>query len=437
MAALLASRQAAAQPLFDPRSDYLYDLDEMTGEHVSVEVDESGFLWPGGRGETALLELRLRKSRGQEPAIRMRGPGGEAVQFFEKGAQGVRLLDLSRVVDNTGPGSDGAAVRIGLVSEGATWQTGATRLHLFSNPEVRARRLLVVAPHPDDAEIAAFGVYLSGDSDVVTVTAGDAGGWNFDSLVSEEGEHYRLKGWVRTWDSIMVPYFGGVAPGRARNLGFYDATLGALWERRPDAVQPPLAKIDSPEYYRLLNVDPVLKARPFSSTWEGLVGDLLSELERVEPLTVVAPHPLLDRHRDHQFATIALIEAVERWSGECELYLYTNHAVNNEAFPLGPRAGMTGLPPWSGGDLFVERIYSHQLSSGEANLKLLALEAMHDLRPFDPRDGTVEKANRKEVLEARRFDYFRRGPRPNELFFVLDEEGAGRLREAFLERLAR
>ena len=125
--------------------------------------------------------------------------------------------------------------------------------------------------------------------------------------------------WVRTWDSITVPFFGGVAPGRARNLGFYDATLGALWDRRPEEVPPPLAKIDRPDYYRRLNVDPVLKARPFSSTWEGLVGDLLAELERVEPLTVVAPHPFLDRHRDHQFATIALIEAVERAGCTCHI----------------------------------------------------------------------------------------------------------------------
>ena len=157
LAALLASRQAAAQPLFDPRSDYLYDLDEMTGEHVSVELAESGFEWPGCRGETVFLELRLRKSRGREPAIRIQGPAGQSVQFFEKGAQGVRFLDLSRVVDSVVPGnivpgktaaeSNGAGVRIGLLSQGATWHTGAATLHVFSNPDLHRRRLLVLAPH--------------------------------------------------------------------------------------------------------------------------------------------------------------------------------------------------------------------------------------------------------------------------------------------------
>ena len=35
-------------------------------------------------------------------------------------------------------------------------------------------RVLVVAPHPDDAEIAAFGFYADTRAMVVTVTAGDA-----------------------------------------------------------------------------------------------------------------------------------------------------------------------------------------------------------------------------------------------------------------------
>ena len=93
---------------------------------------------------------------------------------------------------------------------------------------------------------------------------------------------------------------------------------------------------------------------------------------------------------------------------------------------------MTGLPPWSGGDIFAERIYSHQLSPDESSLKLLALEAMHDLRPFDLRDGRLRELPRRERKRAERYDYFRRGPRPNEIFFVVSKASAIRLREAFL-----
>ena len=163
------------------------------------------------------------------------------------------------------------------------------------------------------------------------MTSGDAGEQGLASLFPERGEHYRVKGWIRTWDSITVPFFGGVAPGRARNLGYYDATLGRLYRVRPLAIEPLLAALERPGFYRELNVDPVLRARPFAATWPSLVADLGAELERVRPRVVVAPHPLLDRHRDHQFTSIALLEAMEAWAGDCELWLYTNHAIENES----------------------------------------------------------------------------------------------------------
>jgi hypothetical protein len=243
-----------------------------------------------------------------------------------------------------------------------------------------------------------------------------------------------MKGWIRTWDSITVPFFGGVPPGRARNLGYYDATLGRLWGARPDAASPLLATLDRPGHYRELNVDPVLKQRPFSGTWSSLVGDLRAELERVGPSVVVAAHPLLDRHRDHRFATFALLQALETWPGECELWLFTNHAVENESWPLGPRDAMTGLPPWSGGELYFSRIYSHPLDEATRDRKLVALETMHDLRPFDLRDGSRPEPSERERIEDVRYDYFRRAPRPNELFFVLTRDDASRLRTALLDR---
>lgn len=426
----LCSELAFGQDLepFDEKADYDYGLEAFNGAHVEVALDRAGFTWPeGGRGETVLLEIRIQRSRSDSPSIEARGGGAASSQHFEKGARGRRFLDLSRQARRVRAGD-----RVELRSNNIRWQIGPTALHFFANPEVADRRVLVIAPHPDDAEIAAFGVYRAARADVVTVTSGDAGGQKFEALFPDSGEHYRLKGWIRTWDSITVPFFGGIEPGRARNLGFYDATLGRMWAVQPEAVEPPLAVLEDPGFYRSLNVDETLRARPFDSTWKGLVGDLLAELERVRPEIVLAAHPLLDRHRDHQFATIALIEALEKWSGPCELYLYTNHAIHNEAFPLGPRQAMTGLPPWPGGELFAHRIYSHQLSPHEQDLKLVALEAMHDLRPFDLRDGSFEEPSRRDRRRAEKVDYFRRGPRPNEIFFVVSKASAIRLREAFL-----
>jgi LmbE family N-acetylglucosaminyl deacetylase len=422
---------------FDPRADYEYDLAATARETTTVEIGERGFVWPSDfAGDTALLEIELERARGESPALRLRHAGVEVLQVFENGARGRRFVDVSPLLRAATP----AGATVDLEADGVRLEEGgAARLFAYDNPAVAGLRVLVIAPHPDDAEIAAFGVYSRADADVVTVTSGDAGEQGFKALFPERGEHYRMKGWIRTWDSITVPFFGGVAPGRARNLGFYDATLARLWVDRPAPVTPLLAALERPDYYRRLNVDTEILSRPFAPTWPGLVSDLGAELDRVRPRVVVAPHPLLDRHRDHQYTAVALLEALEGWEGECELWLYTNHAIENEAWPLGPRDAMSGLPPWRGGDLFFSRIYSHPLEASERNRKLVALEAMHDLRPFDLRDDAASaqretRAAARQREQERRYDYFRRSPRPNELFFVLTRSDAARLRAYVIEK---
>lgn len=425
---VLVVTAVAQRPHFDPQHDYAYNLADTNAVATSVELDDHGFTWPGElkHGDTALLEITVLETTGEQPRITVTQDAVSLHQVFEQNARGRRFLDISPLLGIHGG-------RVSLKGEGVKWQAGQAKIFAYNNPPLAGRRVLVLAPHPDDAEIAAFGVYRQTGADIITVTSGDAGGENFKALFTEPAEHYRVKGWIRTWDSISVPFYGGVYPGRARNLGFYDATLKRLQAAPTVALPPLMAKLPDPAYYRRLNVDAALRDRPFTGTWEGLVADLVWELKRVRPEVIVAPHPMLDNHADHQFATIALIDALERWKGKCELYLYTNHGLENEAFPLGDRDAMTGLPAWSGKNLFFQRIYSHPVSSGEQKLKLVALEEMHDLRAFDLRDG-MPAASEAERESWKTYDYYRRGPRPNELFFVVTREEAVRLRAAFLAR---
>lgn len=362
---------------------------------------------------------------GPAPEIKAARGGVTARQVFEANAKGRRFVDVSPLLGATGG-------RVELTGVDAAWPPGTARLFFYQNPEPAGRRVLVLAPHPDDAEIAAFALYRRTGADVVTVTSGDAGGDNFRVLFPDRPEHYRMKGWMRTWDSISVPFYGGIFPGKARNLGYYDGLLRRMHAEPAVAMRPLIAQLGDPGYYRSLNVDARLRARPFKGTWQALVDDLAWELRRVRPAVIVAPHPLLDAHSDHQFATIALIEALAKWRGKCELYLYTNHALENEAWPLGDRDAMSGLPPSSRADLFFRRIYSHPVTPAEQKLKLVALEAMHDLRAFDLRDGAP--VSEADLKSWKLHDYYRRAPRPNELFFVLTREDAFRLREAFLSR---
>ena len=158
---------------------------------------------------------------------------------------------------------------------------------------------------------------------------------------------------------------------------------------------------------------------------------------------VVAPHPFLDAHWDHQFTTVALIEALERVPelGPA-LLLYTNHPITREIYPFGPRDGMASLLPWFGEELELESLYSHPLSEEQQRRKLIALEAMHDLRRFELGRRTTWGRHFKQLIAATGrsltpgkppdYSYFRRAGRPNEIFFVLSVEAARAMKERFL-----
>lgn len=418
----------AQRPRFNPAQDYGYDLASTRAEVAEVNLDETGFAWPRVRADadTIWLELSVRAAESGTPEITAVRGAAQVRQFFEEKARGRRFLDLSPLGAVEGE-------RVLLAGKGVAWTPGRARLFLYRNPPLVGKRVLVLATHPDDAEIAAFGMYRHTGADVVTVTAGDSGWENFKALYAEPGEHYRIKGMLRTWNSIAAPFYGGVMPGQARNLGYYNGRLAEM-RLEPGKEYPPLrAKLDDPAHYRRLNVDAALRDRPFRSSWENLVGDLAWELQRVRPEVIVTPHPLLDSHLEHQLTTIALVEALGRWGGACELYLYTNHGMTNESFPLGDREAMTGLPAWASPDLFFSRLCSHPLTEEDRRLKLVALESQHDLRAFDLRDGTDPLGPSKR-LSLQRNDYYRRGPRPVELFFVATREDAVRLRDYWLSQ---
>lgn len=426
-------------------SSHDYALDGRGGERFDVRLGRGGFNWPtaatGREESTAVLEVVVHTRPtfpGFAPVIETRIADRVQLQAFGRRASGRRYLILPP------PGActpEGAAVS--MTGRRIRWRPGPTRLFLFQNPRIGPdTRVLVVAPHPDDAEIAAFALYAASDSVVLTLTAGDAGGRTWGRLFPQDHEHYRIKGQIRTWDSITVPRLGGVLPHRARNLGYYDGTLASMYWAQPESVEPRLARLPDPAHYRRLNVDPELRERRFEASWPALRADLAREVDRVAPAVIAAPNPLLDPHADHAFATVALIEALERrrWAGRLLLYAVVR------PHPPGPSTAVAGLPPWPGGELPFRSVFSWPLSEHTRRIKALALEAMHDIRRFDdravlPSTGPVPGATLGERLRARgpeirsvfgRSHLLRIGARPNELFLVLDLEDAGRLKDRFL-----
>ena len=353
-------------------------------------------------------------------------------QYFKAGEAGPRWLNLSHLRDAAVAGS-----RITLRSEGVLLGTGTTALRLFATAPDLSQTVLVLAPHPDDAEIAAFALYATSPATVVTVTAGNAGSATYEAVFGENqtAEQYHFKGRIRVIDSITVPWQGGVPPDRAANLGYFDARLGTMFES-PEAVVPemygPNTDIDQ---YRQYNVSRLVDRGPRESSWRNLVADLEALLRRVSPAVIAAPHPQLDTHRDHQFTTVALVEAMQRWRRDVTLLLYTNHADNNR-YPYGPAGTLVSLPPTTQ-PVVLDRVYSLPVSAELQRNKLFALESMHDLRYTPTRQYQLALGDGRTVVPETTgsgpdITYLRRGPRPNELFFVYDRDTVGPMIDAFL-----
>lgn len=412
---------------YEVDDDYRFEFAERHLARMTVPVSREGIVLPetDADWDTALLAIRVSSTlSGQwfEPSISMYSEAyGEHHQFFERGARGIRYLTL--------PDTLRAGEPITLQGHHLSWDPQSGELLLLRHPRMSGRKTLVLAPHPDDAEIAAFGFYADHDTHVATVSAGNYVDGLYQQIVEDPAEQDRLRGEVRTWDSLVVPLWGGVSVERTVNFGFLTGTLEALHLAEVSPISPIPPGSDLPPPFRRGNVHRLLAGRAGESSWSGLVQDIETLLATVRPEIVVAPHPALDAAADHRFTTLALLEALERLDDrKVILLLYTNHHVWTEYFPFGPSSSLVTLPPWFDTEAPFASVYFHPLDEKRQIQKLFALGAMHDLRA-PPRTiaggpaGRLGRHLRALFSQLRRdpigsYSYFRRAVRPNELFFV-------------------
>jgi LmbE family N-acetylglucosaminyl deacetylase len=277
---------------------------------------------------------------------------------------------------------------------------------------------------------------------VVTVTSGNAGSATYEAVFGENqtAEQYHFKGRIRVIDSITVPWQGGVPPERALNMGYFDARLGEM-HSKPTAVVPEMYGPNTDiGVYRQYNFSPLLPKRARQSTWRNLVDDIETLLRRVNPTVIAAPHPQLDSHRDHQFTTVALVEALARWRKNVTLLLYTNHADNNR-YPYGPAGTLMSLPAITR-PVGLDRVFSLPVSAGMQRDKLFALESMHDLRYSPTRQYQLARSDSRALTPEKQgpepdITYLRRGPRSNELFYVYDQNTIRPMIDTFLDSVQR
>jgi LmbE family N-acetylglucosaminyl deacetylase len=374
-----------------------------------------------GAADTLLLGLRV-AARGATPRVRVRAAGLQIEQYLDAQAHGLRWLNLTSLRK-----AIGKSVTLEIETEDLTITSGQANLRMFENHLPFERGVLILAPHPDDAEIAAFGLYAghAAETYIVTVTSGNAGPQNYRANFPIEAEHFQFKGFQRAIDSVTVPWQGGVPPERCYNLGYFDARLITMHAEPSAAIPEMYSDNRDVALYRRANLAKLLPNSSRMNSWQNLVADLAQLFTATNPALIVMPHPLLDTHLDHQFVAVAAAEALAQYTKPVTFLLYTNHAGNN-LYPYGPAGTTVSLPPWSASDLPVQGLYALPIDAGMQRRKLFALDSMHDLRL--PPDEQKQCATQPLTItddspRNESMDYFRRGPRAEELFFVFDRAG--------------
>ena len=368
---------------YNPRQDYQY---RFSSEHVSqwtVSLTNGRILLPGNLADysTAFLELNVHytlKGLFEQPEVLMTGGNDTLRQTLECRVKGIRYLNISQLLKPT-------AKEIRLTFDGCRCRNASVRLIAYKNLDPSKERLLILSPHPDDAEIAAYGLYAANAPDcfIATITAGDAGSMRYDELFSDSIRQYLEKGKIRVWNSLTVPQLAGIPAEQAINLGYFDASLSTMHDDTLVLGSSRYLHTTDIRLFRSSNCHHLPASMTPASSWRSLVNDLGWLLRTIQPTIIVSTYPAIDYHKDHKYTTVALLQAMKEFQYDnCQLWLYTNHYPLTKMYPDGPTGSQISLPPRFGKKpIYFDQLESFPLSPLLQAQKTLALDAMNDLRP--------------------------------------------------------
>jgi LmbE family N-acetylglucosaminyl deacetylase len=427
---------------YDVEADYNYDFapDSNTLNRINVKVYKDHFLLPktSGDWDTGLLRINVSSSflgKFFSPYVEVACEGKHYKQYFEHGARGVRYINFSHIANTN-------STRVTITGHHLSWDVQENELLLFNNPRIADKKILVIAPHPDDAEVAAFGLYSYKNSRIVSITDGSTGSAKYEKYFFSDDKNtsYGLIAKLRVIDSLTVPAIGGVGQQNCSNLAYYSETLEEMCAYPDKDVKNRHTTVADDMSLRKLNITQLpYNARP---NWLSLVNDITHVLNVFQPDIIVTPHPLLDTNLDHQHSTLALFEAIKKTnlSRKGKFYFYSNHYILGRGYQYGDQGSLTTLPPHFS-KLGFSSIYSHELTKRIQMEKLFALDSMHDLRPL-PYKVNISfldyLSNTAHVLieylrNGSEFDlsYYRKSIKSNELFFVYPFSDASEIYSAY------
>ena len=399
---------------YAPGEDYHY--------RFSADAEVAGVRFEGGRlrvdqplasDATLVLAIKIKSNwlgRFLDPNIEFAGDR----QTFERGVNGLRYLNLS--------GSDLSDLQL----RGRHCRVlGTPRLWAWTHPDYRAQRVMVIAPHADDAELAAFGLYSQAEKPwIVTLTAGEIEAEHYQQMGLGPAEASRIKGRLRAWDSIAVPRWAGVPEAHCVQLGYFCLQLPTMRATPDQPVGSREADLSDIRLFRQFNPFPLPADQDGLPTWNNLLADLRQLLLTARPDVIVLPHPIIDPHPDHICAQQAVVEALQELDWQPSTVLgYANHLHDNDRWPMGDAGTGIALPP-----LFDATQELHPcslpLTVAQQRDKAMALGMMHDLQPPPPFKRRVRRWLQRVLAGRARSPYgenefFRKAVRRHELFWRL------------------
>lgn len=407
---------------YSPEDDYRYRFPEHV-QRLSAQITDGCLQLTEEPAEelqlhsaTLIAKIHIssdRLGRWFDPSVSV----GSDRQTFERGAQGIRYINLTGQAD--------ALISQGLALEGRFCTVAeAVQLYVFEQSSPVSEKVMILAPHADDAELAAFGLYSSTENvSIVTLTQGEIEAQHYQRLGLTQQQAAQLKGRLRSWDSIAIALWGGVPQANCVQLGYYCMQLANM-AKQPDM---PFGSIESGETHtsnmRQHNSLDLPADETGLPTWNNLVADLAACLMHFKPDVVVMPHPELDPHSDHIATGQAFYEALEHsdWRPQ-RLFLYANHLHDNDRWPMGNANTGVPLPP-AMVELPADELFSYVLDEQLQLDKAMALLMEHDLQTPPPLKRRLRRMI-QQLLTGRRWpktgenEFLRKAVRKHELFWV-------------------
>ena len=396
--------------------DYDYNLEKnflediINDSNISLQTDIKLY-------DTLFLKIHLSLnyfSYFSKPYIEIEG----IKHYFEYGASGIRYINISHITSNS----------LQLILKNITLKEEKFSLYAYNNTISNNTKILILAPHADDAEIAAFGLYKSSNNiTIVTTTAGENGNSHYTDVYNKDKTKQAIKkAHLRVFDALCVPFLGDVNIKDCLTLGYYGSSLQSMYENKDQRAISEVKNITRTNEFRFVshsNFDLPLKVDP---TYKSFVEDLKTIISKLNPDIIMTPHPEIDSHPDHKYTTLTAIDAIKSINSNADLMLYTNHLKRSETYPIGNLHSAITLPP-NKTPFYFDSIYSFKLEHNLQIDKFFALESIHDLR-----DSLIQLSINKSFkhlnklvkrkISSKDKSYYKRAVRANELFFIVQNK---------------